>query len=253
MSNHQQLHGMTSVYAKLNLKSRTIKCNQLLELDKTKRQQAIYDKFEKKLNLPNYLSEATVNTVNTNDWLITNINTYTNYLPKGTIFRHIKFIPISTPDFRKVLIFNCNTAEKPNDTLKSVAVNDVSIKKPEIKRNIFTPVTGIPILLLNENKTITLPSREILVNGLINYLTEKATTVGGNDANYTINNLKLDIGTNIRNYKNINVSDRNELLSVIDDVFNNTDVINSTSVVLSKKKAEDTFNYLFSTLIYKKN
>lgn len=249
MSGHKRLHAMTGIHTKITLKLRTDKCQQAIK-QSTQRINT-NDKFQNALGITDYTNETQVNNVDTSNWLMTTPTMYTNYLPKGTIFKHITFIPLSTPDFRKVMIFNCNNAESMDMTLRSTTIKRGStITKSEIKKNIFKPITGEPAVLVN-SATLKLPAKGLIVTKLAEFLVEKASTVGSPDPNFTTNDMKLFMDRKIKAYPQLTDSVKRELYDAIDEVFKNTERINDQTVVLNANKAEDTFKYLITDVIYK--
>lgn len=249
MSNHKQLHAMTGVYAKLKLSTNKI--------DKDDVESAklidVRDRFKKKLNLKDYSDQDEVNKVNTDNWVITNIFTNTNTLPKKTLYSHIKFIPDDMPDFRKVLLQPVGgpISSRKTDTLKSAPVRPVSIPKHEITKNGFTPITET---LLDPKTTTTtsfklksIPNKSTIVNKLVDFL-KSNPSIGPPTDNFTINDLKLSFDKKIKGSPKLSQADKDVILNASDEIFKN--ITDDETIMLNETTALDAYDFFNTNIAY---
>lgn len=245
MSNHWQLHAMTSVYAPLIMKVKSDDENSPM----SERVKGIRKKFQNHLSIEDDHSGAAVNKISTKDWVITNLSFPTNYLPRGTVFKHISFIPTNIPDFRKVELSAVNDyiEESSNSTLKSTAVKSRihdTINKHEIK-SMLTSITGTPIINNTQNANVqykNTQSKSRISSSIVNFLMSNSSE---GTKEFSINDLKLEIDKKIKNSK-LAEDTKKTLYDSIDQAFKEID---ASAIVPNKRKAEDTFNYIIEKLL----
>lgn len=246
MSNHKQTHAMTGIYAPLTIRTKTETNNSADMINiKTKRKQ-----FQDYLGLKDDSVGEAVNSVDPNQWVISSVPLPTNYLPRGTIFRHLTFIPTTTPDFRKVELSIQTYVEPDSTTLKSVAPiakRPDTIKKREIK-SILTPITGRP--KIDATRTIDdVQSQATIATGIVNFL---ASSLSEGTSTLTIDGLKLEIDKKIK-AATMPQNVKNHLYDSMDQAFGEIrdGSINGVKVVANQRTVDDTFNYIVEKLLFK--
>lgn len=241
MSNHYQLHAMTSLYAPMIMKLKPNEENS----EKANQIKVARKKFQDHLSIKDDSSVAAINSTNPEDWVITNLSYPTNYLPKGTVFKHISFIPTNVPDFRKVVLSVKDHTEFDGGALKSTEVNRErldTINKREIK-SMLTTITGTP--LINETANVKdLPSLSVISRAIADFLVVNMAT-GTNDI--TMPQLKLMISNKIKNSQ-LQQAVKNHVYNAIDTTF--TELADKkANVVANNQQAEDTFIYIVEKIL----
>lgn len=243
MSNNRQLHAMTSVYSKLTMKLRTPTLEAAILA--SGKQQTVADMFQQLVGISDYKEAPEVNNVDVSKWAIVNLPAQTNYLPQGTIYRHISFIPQDIPDFRKVLVFNSSNVDPTVTELKSAEVKMQSTMKPPEITARFTQVTGLPKIPPNQ----IIPSLETISAGIIGFLQEPSSA---GRPGISKNDMKLVLEKKIQDFEGLNQPTKTSILAAVDDAFSkvsNDGMLNGAKISLSQPKAIETFNYLMSNII----
>lgn len=205
-------------------------------------------KFQEHLSIKDDSMGQSVNNVNPNEWVITNLAFPTNYLPQGTLFKHISFIPVNIPDFRKVELsakYHSDTSSSSSSTLKSTTVKPQmydTINKREIK-NMLTSITGKPTIDLNKSLN-DVQSRDVIATGIVSFLTSSSSE-GSND--FDVNELKLQIDKKIK-ASQLQQNIKNHLFESVDLAIKQ---LGNSKIVANSRKAEDTFIYIIERLLYK--
>lgn len=241
MSNHWQLHAMTSLYAPLIIKPKSEEENSALA---TKIKES-RKKFQDHLSIQDDSSGEAINNMNPDEWVITNLAYPTNFLPRGTVFQDIPFIPTDIPDFRKIELSASDFTETNANTLKSTAVKSRihdTINKHEIK-SILTSITGNPIISTTKDINDAQP-KTVIASGLARFL-QSSSSEGTSDFN--VNDLKLEIVKKIRT-SGLKPNVINHLIDSVDDAFKEIDV---SKIVANKRKVEDTYIYIVEKLLWK--
>lgn len=241
MSNHWQLHAMTSLYAPLIMKPKSANENSVSAI-KTR---DIRKKFQDHLSIKDDSLGQPVNNVNPTEWVITNLAFPVNYLPQGTTFKHISFIPTNIPDFRKVELSANDYTEPDSNTLKSTTVKSRmhdTINKHEIK-SMLTSITGKPVI--NYDKTIDdVESKNVLATSIAQFLMSNSSE-GTNDFN--ANELRLQIARKIKD-SNLKPDIETHVSDSIDQAFNEID---TGKLIANVRKADDTVVYILEKLLFK--
>lgn len=238
MSDHYQLHGMTSLYAPIIMKLRSPEETS----DRAKQVQTARGKLQEHLTINDDHNAESVNSIDTQAWVITNLSYPTNYIPKNTVYRHISFIPTNVPDFRKVGLSVKDYTEFSSGPLKSTDVNRQfdTINKPEIK--MMTTITGDPVI--NEAVTVAnLPEISVMATSLTSFLRENLVE-GVTDM--SLAELKLDISNKIKSSV-LQQSVKNILYDVVDSAFRDL----TTGIVANKQQANDTYTYIVERILNK--
>lgn len=241
MSNHWQLHAMTSLYAPIIIKPKSQEENSENAIKiKTARKG-----FQDHLSIKDNSLGPAVNNINPNEWVITNLAYPTNYLPQGTVFKHISFIPLNIPDFRKIELSVDDYTKSDNSTLKSTTVKSRihdTINKREIKSMLMS-ITGKPVIDANKNIN-DVQTKDVISTGIASFLLSNSSE-GTSD--FDVNELKLQIDKKIK-ASALEQNVKNHLFESIDQAFRDID---ARKIIANSRKAEDTFIYIVEKLLYK--
>lgn len=246
MSYHKQLHAMVGINAKLTLRP---KLNNVITTN-TQSENLIRQKMQNYLNIKDYKNETPINDIDPSKWEIANVSLPFNNLPRGTIYRHLTFIPPNTPDFRLVDIAIRKNDEDESIRLTSKTVIPKTITKNEdVNRSIVTFITGTPNINFTRNLS-DLQTTNAMANEIAEFMTSQST-VGESDLNKA--DFKLAISKRI---KNTNLPDDilKHLYKSLDEVFNriNDDIeISGKKIIANNSKAEDVYNYIVQKLLFK--